>query len=82
MRYRRGDSRLMVGGEDHRGAPRNVPRDQVLHALHGRGVERRKRLVQDLIGDHVSRGAAVILTTHHEASITAGISLRIDLEGS
>ena len=38
--------------------------------------------VQDLIGEHVSRGAAVMYTTHHEASITAAVSLRIDLEGS
>ena len=38
--------------------------------------------VQGLIGEHVSRGAAVMYTTHHEASITAAVSLRIDLEGS
>jgi len=38
--------------------------------------------VQDLIAEHVSRGAAVILTTHLEARITAAATLRIDLEAS
>jgi len=52
--------------------------DEPFAALDAAAVE----CVQDLIGDHVSRGAAVILTTHHEASITAAVSLRIDLEGS
>src|SRR5438477_34857 len=36
--------------------------------------------VQNLIAAHVSRGAAVILTTHLEAKIAA--ALRIDLEGT
>ena len=38
--------------------------------------------VQRLITEHVSRGAAVILTTHLEARITAAATLRIDLEAS
>jgi len=38
--------------------------------------------VQRLISEHVSRGAAVILTTHLEAGITAAATLRIDLEAS
>ena len=38
--------------------------------------------VQRLIAEHVSRGAAVILTTHLEAGITAAATLRIDLEAS
>ena len=38
--------------------------------------------VQDLIGEHVSRGGAVMYTTHYEAQITAAASLRIDLEAS
>ena len=37
--------------------------------------------VQGLIGGHVSRGGGVIYTTHHEASIPAAISRRIDLAG-
>jgi len=35
--------------------------------------------VQRLIGGHVSRGGGVIYTTHHEASIAATVSRRIDL---
>ncbi len=38
--------------------------------------------VQDLIGEHVSRGGAVMYTTHYEARIAAAASLRIDLEAS
>jgi len=38
--------------------------------------------VQDLIGEHVSRGGAVMYTTHHEAQIAAAAALRIDLEAS
>jgi len=38
--------------------------------------------VQRLITEHVSRGAAVILTTHLEAQIAAAATLRIDLEAS
>jgi heme exporter protein A len=37
--------------------------------------------VQSLIGGHVSRGGAVLYTTHHEASIGAAVSRRIDLGG-
>jgi heme exporter protein A len=37
--------------------------------------------VQGLIGGHVSRGGGVIYTTHHEASIPAAVSRRIDLAG-
>jgi len=35
--------------------------------------------VQDLIGEHVSRGAAVMYSTHHEAHIPAAVAQRIDL---
>jgi heme exporter protein A len=52
--------------------------DEPFAALDATAVE----CVQDLIGGHVSRGAAVILTTHHEARISAAATLRIDLEGS
>jgi heme exporter protein A len=38
--------------------------------------------VQDLIGEHVSSGGAVMYTTHTEARIAAAASLRIDLEAS
>ncbi len=38
--------------------------------------------VQNLIGGHVSRGGGVLYTTHHEASIGAAVSRRIDLAGS
>ena len=38
--------------------------------------------VQRLITEHVSRGAAVILTTHLETQIAAIATLRIDLEAS
>jgi len=38
--------------------------------------------VQHLIAEHVSRGAAVILTTHLEAQIAAATTLRIDLEAN
>lgn len=38
--------------------------------------------IQDLIGEHVSRGGAVMYTTHYEAQIAAAASLRIDLEAS
>jgi heme exporter protein A len=37
--------------------------------------------VQDLIAGHVSRGGGVLYTTHHEASIGAAVSRRIDLGG-
>ncbi|HKW36231.1 MAG TPA: cytochrome c biogenesis heme-transporting ATPase CcmA [Burkholderiales bacterium] len=35
--------------------------------------------VRNLIGGHAARGGAVMYTTHHEASIAAGTSRRIDL---
>jgi len=38
--------------------------------------------VQNLIAEHLARGAAVVLTTHLEARITAATTLRIDLGGS
>jgi len=50
--------------------------DEPFAALDAAAVE----CVQDLIAGHVSRGAAVILTTHLEARIAA--TLRIDLEAS
>src|SRR6266702_3149174 len=51
--------------------------DEPFAALDAAAVEH----VQNLIAEHLSRGAAVILTTHLEARITAG-ALRIDLETS
>ena len=38
--------------------------------------------VENLIAEHLSRGAAVILTTHLEAKITAAAALRVDLEAT
>ena len=35
--------------------------------------------VRGLIGGHAARGGAVMYTTHHEASIAAGVPRRIDL---
>jgi heme exporter protein A len=35
--------------------------------------------VQGLVAGHVSRGGAVMYTTHHEAKIAAGVARRIDL---
>lgn len=52
--------------------------DEPFAALDAAAVE----CVQSLIAEHVSRGAAVILTTHLEARITAAATLRIDLEAS
>jgi len=49
--------------------------DEPFAALDTAAVE----CVQNLIAGHVSRGAAVILTTHHEARIAAAVSHRIDL---
>lgn len=51
--------------------------DEPFTALDAKAVEH----VQELIGGHVSRGGAVMYSTHHEASIVAAVSLRIDLEG-
>jgi heme exporter protein A len=48
--------------------------DEPFAALDSEAVEH----VQDLIAEHLSRGAAVILTTHLESRIAA--ALRIDLE--
>jgi len=52
--------------------------DEPFAALDAAAVED----VQDLIAEHLSRGAAVILTTHLEAKITAAATLRIDLEAN
>ena len=52
--------------------------DEPFAALDTAAVE----CVQNLIAEHVSKGAAVILTTHLEARITAAATLRIDLEAS
>ncbi|HMG58553.1 MAG TPA: heme ABC transporter ATP-binding protein CcmA, partial [Burkholderiales bacterium] len=52
--------------------------DEPFAALDAAAVEH----VQNLIAEHLSRGAAVILTTHLEAKITAAAALRIDLEAS
>jgi heme exporter protein A len=66
-------SRLVLG----EGAPLWVL-DEPFTALDAAAVE----VVQDLIGGQVSRGGAVLYTTHYEASIRAAVSLRIDLEQS
>jgi heme exporter protein A len=52
--------------------------DEPFAALDTAAVE----CVQNLIAEHVSKGAAVILTTHLEARIAAAATLRIDLEAS
>jgi heme exporter protein A len=52
--------------------------DEPFAALDAAAVER----VQNLIAEHLARGAAVVLTTHLEARITAATTLRIDLGGS
>jgi heme exporter protein A len=52
--------------------------DEPFAALDSSAVES----VQNLISEHVARGAAVILTTHLEARIAAAATLRIDLEAS
>ena len=49
--------------------------DEPFTALDAAAVE----TVQGLIGGHVSRGGGVLYTTHHEASIAASVSRRIDL---
>jgi len=49
--------------------------DEPFTALDAAAVE----TVQGLIGGHVSRGGGVLYTTHHEASIAAAVSRRIDL---
>jgi heme exporter protein A len=66
-------SRLVLGEE----APLWVL-DEPFTALDAAAIE----VVQDLIGGQVSRGGAVMYTTHYEASIRAAVSLRIDLEQS
>ncbi len=50
--------------------------DEPFAALDAAAVER----VQNLIAEHLARGAAVVLTTHLETRIAA--TLRIDLGGS
>ena len=52
--------------------------DEPFAALDAAAVE----CVQNLIAEHLSRGAGVILTTHFEARITTAATLRIDLEAS
>jgi heme exporter protein A len=52
--------------------------DEPFAALDAAAVER----VQNLIAEHLARGAAVVLTTHLETRITAATTLRIDLGGS
>jgi len=52
--------------------------DEPFAALDAVAVEQ----VQNLIAEHLSRGAAVILTTHLEAKITASAVRRIDLEAT
>lgn len=52
--------------------------DEPFTALDAKATTR----VQDLIGEHVSRGGAVMYTTHYEAQIAAAASLRVDLEAS
>src|SRR5438128_1236687 len=75
---RRGDSRLEVRREDHRGAPRNVLGDQALHAADRGGVERGKRLIQDPQRHRLaqgeprkSRSAALPLRQHPRGQILA-----------
>src|SRR6266850_8196957 len=48
--------------------------DEPFAALDAAAVEH----VRDLIAEHLSRGAAVILTTHLEAKITAAATLRVE----
>lgn len=52
--------------------------DEPFAALDAAAVER----VQNLIAEHLARGAAVVLTTHLETRITAATTLRVDLGGS
>jgi len=52
--------------------------DEPFAALDAAAVEH----VQNLIAEHLLRGAAVILTTHLDAKIAAAAALRIDLETS
>jgi len=49
--------------------------DEPFTALDAAAVE----TVKGLIGGHVSRGGGVLYTTHHETSIAAAVSRRIDL---
>lgn len=51
--------------------------DEPFTALDAAAVED----VRALIAGHVSRGGGVLYTTHHEASIAAAVSRRIDLGG-
>jgi heme exporter protein A len=52
--------------------------DEPFAALDSAAVER----VQNLIAEHLARGAAVVLTTHLETRIAAATTLRIDLGAS
>jgi len=49
--------------------------DEPFTALDTRAVE----IVQEMIADHVARGAAVVYTTHVELEIAAAVCLRVDL---
>jgi heme exporter protein A len=49
--------------------------DEPFTALDAAAIEN----VRSLIGGHAARGGAVMYTTHHETSIAAGVSRRIDL---
>jgi heme exporter protein A len=52
--------------------------DEPFAALDAAAVER----VQNLIAEHLARGAAVVLSTHLEPRIAAATTLRIDLGAS
>lgn len=49
--------------------------DEPFTALDTRAVE----IVQEMIANHVARGAAVVYTTHVELEIAAAVCLRVDL---
>lgn len=49
--------------------------DEPFTALDAAAVD----FVQELIAQHVARGAAVVYATHYEAQIASAVSLRIDL---
>jgi len=65
-----------VARDAESGATRSRLRDEALDAVDPVAID----CVQRLITEHVSRGAAVILTTHLEAQIAVAATLRIDLE--
>src|SRR5258707_299148 len=53
-----GDPGLEMRRESHCRAPGEVLRDQILHTLHSRDVERRKRLIQDPQRHSLAQGQA------------------------